>query len=91
MPKITVQKVPKSKKQQDPRRLLAELCYYYPQYNLRQAKKLPYKDVNLLLKTAKSLEAMNYINLTNISVAPHTKNGKGVKKLIDQFKAVING
>lgn len=71
--------------------ILAQLCYYYPQYTLRHARKLPYKDVSLLLKTARKMQARDYLNLTNIAVAPHTKNGSAVKKLVKQFKDIING
>lgn len=67
-------------------RLLATLCYFYPQYTLAEARKLPHKRVVLLVNTAQRMEATKMYNLTQIASAPHSKNGKGVKKLLDHFK-----
>lgn len=73
------------------RRILAELCFYYPQYTLNQAKKLPYKDVVLLLKTAHREKSKDYLMKLNIETAPHTKKGQGVKKLAGQLKEASDG
>ncbi len=69
--------------------LLAELCYYYPQYTLADARRLPAKDVLLLIKTARKKQAEEYLNLTQIAAAPHTRKGVGVKKLSDRYSRVI--
>jgi hypothetical protein len=85
--RISVAKLPKKKfSQQEAKHLLATLCYYYPQYTFAAARKLPYKRVTLLIRTAQRMEAMKYYNLTQIAAAPHTKNGKGVQSLLDRFK-----
>ena len=70
--------------------LLARLCYYYPQYTFREAKELPYKHVQLLLRVAKKQQAIQLYNLTQIAAAPHTKKGEGVKKLSEHFKGIAN-
>lgn len=68
--------------------LLAELCYYYPQYTLAAARRLPAKHVMLLLKIARKKKAEEYFNLTQIAAAPHTKGGRGVKKLSGRYSKV---
>jgi hypothetical protein len=70
------------------REIYAEVCYYYPQYTLKDAQLLPARDIALLLVTAHRVEARNNYNLTQIAAAPHTKKGEGVKKLLDHFKQV---
>jgi hypothetical protein len=70
-------------------RLLATLCYFYPQYTLAAARKLPFKDVKLLLSVATKQKAADYLNLSQIAAAPHTEKGRGVKKLYDNYKKVI--
>lgn len=72
------------------RELLAQLCYLYPQYTLEEARLLPYKDVQLLLRVAMKQQATQMYNLTQISAAPHTKKGEGVKKLSEYFKSIAN-
>lgn len=67
----------------------ARICYFYPQYTLKTASKLPARDIRLLLKIAEQMEAQRYFNLTQISAAPHTKKGKGVKDLSDHFKQMM--
>ena len=69
--------------------LLATLCFYYPQYTYAAARKLPYKRVVLLIRTARKIEAERYIQLTQIAAAPHTKDAKGVKQLLDQYGSQV--
>lgn len=83
MATIKVASVPRKKV--NARQLLAELCYYYPQYTFAAARRLPAKDVMLLLHMARKKQAEEYFNLTQISAAPHTKNGRGIKKLSTQY------
>jgi hypothetical protein len=73
------------------RALLAELCYYYPQYSLAAARRLPAKDVMLLLNTARKKDAERYYNFTQIAAAPHTKKGSGVKSLSKRYRRAMNG
>lgn len=70
---------------------LATLCFYYPQYTFADAYRLPAWIVNLLLKRAHQLEAERYFNLTEISTAPHTEKGKGVKQLLNRYEEIMNG
>lgn len=80
------QPVPSSEDTTSDREIWATVAYYYPQYTLKEASKLPARDIKLLIKTAKKLEAEKMFNLTQIAAAPHTKKGEGVKKLSEHFK-----
>lgn len=81
--RIEVAKLPQKKGNK--RELYARVCFYYPQYNLQEAAKLPARDVNLLLKTAKRIEAKRMYDLVQVVAAPNTKKGSGVKKLSNFF------
>ena len=72
------------------RELWASICYYYPQYTLKEASQLTARDIRLLLKTAKRLEAQKMFRLTQVAAAPHTKKGEGVTQLLDMFQAEID-
>jgi len=89
MARIEVAKVPA--REISARSILAKLCYFYPQYTLAQAKRLPYKDVMLLIKTAQREKAAEYYNLTQIAAAPQTDKGKGIAKLSEQYKRLADG
>lgn len=82
---------PIPKRQINARQLLAELCFYYPQYTLAAARRLPAKDVMLLLKTAMRKDAEYYHHMTQITAAPHTKKGQGVKKLSSRYGKIARG
>ena len=86
MAEIKVQKVEPSKSSK--RELYARVCYFYPQYRLDEVANMPNRDVLLLLKVANQIEALRMLNLTQISAAPHTKKGMGVKKLTSHFKRI---
>ena len=88
MARIRVQKVPSqaSSSSLNKREMYATLCYYFPQYTLKDAAELPFKHVQLLLKTAQRIEASRMYNLTQIAAAPHTKKMQSVKKLSEHFK-----
>lgn len=72
------------------REVWASICYYYPQYTLKEASLLPSRDIKLLLKTARRLEAARMRDLVQVVAAPHTKKGEGVKKLLSYFEKEIN-
>lgn len=82
---IEVQKVPVSQKKESSDDILAQFCYYYPQYKFHEAKKLPIKRVVQMLRIANRELAKHYSNLLEISVAPHTQKAQGVKKLRDVY------
>lgn len=73
------------------RMIYATVAYHYPQYRLEEIEKMPYRDVALLLKTAGRIEAERMYNLTMIASAPQSKNGKGVKSLLDHFRKILKG
>lgn len=72
------------------RQLWARVCYYYPQYTLKQASELSIRDIRLLLHTANQIEAQKMYEFTQIAAAPHTKKGKGVKQLTEYFRKIMN-
>lgn len=88
---VQVKKVPTASAKLDSERLLAELCYFYPQYSLFHARRLPAKDVILLLKVARAKSAEKYLNLTQIVAAPHDKGGTAVSSLISKYKRESQG
>lgn len=71
------------------RRLYATVAYYFPQYKLEEIEEMPARDVVLLLKTATRIEAERMYNLTMIASAPQSKDGKGVKSLMEHFKGLM--
>lgn len=84
---VRVAQIPASKPRPvDADRVLEQLCYYYPQYTFAQARRLPYKRVASLLRTAHQLQAKHYHELTQISAAPHTEKGKGVTDLLKRYE-----
>lgn len=89
MVKIAAAKLPSRKTNK--RELYATVCYYYPQYTLKMVQDMAARDLNLLITTARRLEALKMYNLTQIVAAPHSKKGKGVSKLLEYFKKVANG
>lgn len=73
------------------RTLYAIVAYHYPQYTLKDVEDMPYRDVALLLRTAEQIEAGRMFNYTMIASAPQSKNGKGVKTLMEHFRKIIKG
>jgi len=69
--------------------LYATVCYHFPQYKLEDVEAMPYRDVALLLQTASQIEAAHLYNLTMIASAPHSKDGKGVKSLMEHFRKIL--
>lgn len=89
---IKVQRIPgKEPKEADWLEALAELCLHYPAYKLHEAKRLPHKRVQMMLRKARQLEAARYYNLTQIAAAPHTEKGKGVNDLLSNYEEIMNG
>lgn len=86
MARVRAKQVPTQAVSVNKREMFATLCYYFPQYTLKDAAEMPFKNVQLLLKTAKRIEAERMYNLTQIAAAPHTKKMVSVKKLSEHFK-----
>lgn len=88
MARIRVQKAQSqaSSSSLNKREIYATLCYYFPQYTLKEAAELPFRDVQLLVRTAQRIEGARLYNLTQIAAAPHTKKMQSVKKLSEHFK-----
>ncbi len=90
--RIQVASLPKpAAKPFDALKYLAELCYFYPQYTFAQARRLPYRWVRLLLAEAHRQQALKNYNLTSIVAAPHTKDGSGIKELLEHFRNLMDG
>lgn len=71
--------------------ILTKLCYFYPRYSLEEARKLPYRHVARLIRTANRERAIHYLNLTQIATAPHIKGGDLYKDLTTKFGDLANG
>lgn len=84
--RVRVQQLPTQAVKINKRETFALLCFYFPQYTLKEAAELPFRDVKLLISTAQKMEASRMYNLTQIAAAPHTKKMVNVKKLSDYFK-----
>lgn len=83
--KVEVKQIPKPQSDSGKRELYASVAYSYPQYTLEQIEKMPARDVELLIKVARRMEANKMYNMTQIVAAPHTHKAKAVKKLLDHF------
>ena len=86
MATVKVKQVTRDGRGLSKRELYATVCYYYPQYTLKQVQEMPARDIQLLINTARKLEAAQNYNLTQIVAAPHSKKGANVKKLLDHFE-----
>lgn len=86
MADIKVQRVPRAERGLSKRKLYATVAYHFPQYTLKEVEAMPYRDVQLLLKTAQQQQAAYFHNMTLIVQAPHSKKQQNVKKLVDHFK-----
>lgn len=69
--------------------LLTRVCYFYPQYTLETAEKLADSQVVALLIQAEKQRAIEFYNYALIAAAPHSKKGEMVKKLINQYKSIV--
>ena len=87
---VVAKSIPKAQpKEQTNRRLWARVAFYYPQYTLKEASKLSLRDIKLLLKVADIERATEWHELTQISAAPHTEKGKGVKDLLNHYQEIM--
>lgn len=84
---VKVASIPKKKIK--PIELLGMFCYYYPQYTLAQARKLPYKTVKQLLDIAHQQKAIEYMHMVYIGSAVRSKDGG--KSLLKQYKRMAGG
>lgn len=71
------------------RKLYATICFYYG-YRLDYVQQLPARDLYLLYNTAMREEARKYLNLVDITAAPHTEKGRGVSKLKKHYKGIMD-
>lgn len=85
---VKVQKIPK--KIQKAEDILASFCYNFPRYSLAQARKMPYKRINQMLKVARKEHARKMVDLLRIVAAPHSPKGKDVTKLLQEFNDILN-
>ena len=88
MPRIRAQKIPTPKISPDD--LLYTFCYFYPQYTYKEARELPYFRVVQMVNIARKVKAEEYYHLTSIVSASYTKNGEGVKKLLNLYKEIMD-
>lgn len=84
MATITAQQAPRDSNN-TAEEVIARFCLYYQQYKYSEAKKLPYKRIKQMLKVAEKERAVFFLDLLEIVVAPHTKKGSGINKIIGKF------
>lgn len=84
---IKVQKVPRKEIDWDD--ILASFCYYFQQYKFHEAKKMPLKRIIQMLRVARREESKYFLQMTKIAASPHTKKGKGVSTLINEYSKDI--
>lgn len=84
---IKAQKVPK--KTESAENIIARFCCYFPQYKFHEARKLPFVRIKMMIRTWEKEYARRMIDLVEISSAPHTKKGSGVRKVIERYKAIL--
>lgn len=90
MSKVEVQKLPVVAPKKNLNGLLARVCLHYG-YTLAEVRRLPYKDIVILIAELEKEKAREHYELVQISTAPHTDKGKGVKALLKYYKGIING
>lgn len=88
---IKAQKIPRPELEFHPDEVIGRFCYYFPQYTFAQAKRMPLKVINKMLKLVEREKAKDFLFLTRIVGAPHSKNGNLYKSLIEYFKGVVEG
>lgn len=87
---VKVQKEPKRLIDQNAiEDMIAIFCYHFPQYTFYEARKLPAKRVNQMLKVARREYAQRMYDLMQIVSAPHSKNMSGIKNILDYYKSII--
>lgn len=84
--RVEIAKVPSTVKEKSAIETLATLCYYYPQYTLKQARSLPHKQVKLLLKEARIQKAIEWHWLTHIMTAANSGDKASIKTLLKALK-----
>lgn len=87
MVKVKAKKIPVSL--DDPEEMLHKFIYHFPQYTLAQAQKLPYVRIKKMLTVARKEQALNLYNIAKIVFSQHTKEGKGMKKVLEELKNII--
>lgn len=88
MAEIKVQKVPKKVESEED--ILSRFCCYFPAYKFQEARRLPFRRVLMMMKMYKKHHAEKMLDLLEIAVAPHTKNGSGVRSAAKKFKDMMN-
>lgn len=85
---VKVQKIPHP--QESVEDILATFCYYFPQYTFYLARQLPYKRIKKMLNVVRKEKARDMYILTQVVASPNTKDGSGVKKMLEYLEGIIN-
>jgi hypothetical protein len=88
---VKAKKIPKPDAGDQLTEAIYTVVYHYPQYTIQEARQLPLNHVMKLIEKARKEKASEYMMLLNISSAPHTKNGAGVKKLQSNLQRMMDG
>lgn len=87
MPVFKAQKIPRKIQTSDD--VLSIFCYHFPQYKYEEAKKLPYKRVAIMLRTARKERAKYMTDLLRVMTGSRSK--KGTDNVLSYFKDIIEG
>lgn len=88
MATVTAQKVPK--RTESPEDTLARFCFYFPQYTYAQARQMPFIRIRQMLRVVLTEQARQMFFLTQIAASPHIEKGRGVKKMLNYFKELMD-
>lgn len=69
--------------------VLARFCFLYPSYTFNDARKLPYRRIQRMIKAARKEQAYQWYNLLRITTAPHGKKGS-INDLIKEYRNIID-
>lgn len=86
---IKTQSVPRNSSKISVEDVLAEFCFYFPQYKFSEARLMPIKRIRQMLKIARRERSKFYYEFTQIVAAPHTKKGMGYKKILEKYAREI--
>lgn len=87
---IKAQKIPRPYKKVSPEDVIAQFCYHYQQYTFAQARKLPMRRINQMMRVAEREYAKKMFDFLQIIASQHTKKMKGMNELSDHYKSILD-
>lgn len=88
MATVVAQKIPTNNKELNANDIYYTFCYYYPQYKLHEAKKMPYNRVLGMISTAKKIKASEGMMILQCIASSRDK--KSYKNLLNSLERIVN-